>query len=126
MRKQGRGVARLKEIPGVGEAMLVGEGKPFCVALMWIGDQGRAPICAGSMDRAVMAVNTRLSHPEQVKRWALLPNDLSIEGGDLTPNLKLKRQAVALRFQGVVDALYDGCAVAAPVLHIGAAERDAQ
>jgi long-chain acyl-CoA synthetase len=118
--------ARLKEIPGVAEAMLVGEGKPFCVALMWIGDQSRALLGAESMDRAVMAVNTGLSHPEQVKRWALLPNDLSIEGGDLTPNLKLKRQAVARRLQGVVDALYDGCAVTAPVLHIGMAERDAQ
>ena len=35
--------ALLKEIPGVAEAMLVGEGKPFCVALMWVGDARRAP-----------------------------------------------------------------------------------
>jgi long-chain acyl-CoA synthetase len=114
--------ARLKEIPGVTEAMLVGEGKPFCVALMWIGDGSPGPGAAESTDRAVMAVNTGLSHPEQVKRWALLPNDLSVEGGDLTPNLKLKRQAVARRFQGTVDALYDGCTVTEPVLHIGVAE----
>jgi long-chain acyl-CoA synthetase len=114
--------ARLKEIPGVAEAMLVGEGKPFCVALLWTGDGSRAPLCAESLDYAMTAVNAGLSHPEQVKRWALLPNDLSVEGGDLTPNLKLKRHAVGRRFQGVVDALYDGCAVTAPVLHIGVAE----
>jgi long-chain acyl-CoA synthetase len=118
--------ARLKEIPGVAEAMLVGEGKPFCVALMWVGDPGRAGPGAESVDRAVTAVNTGLAHPEQVKRWALLPNDLTIEGGDLTPNLKLKRQVVARRFQRVVDTLYDGCTVTAPILHIGMAERDAQ
>jgi long-chain acyl-CoA synthetase len=117
---------RLKEIPGVAEAMLVGEGKPFCVALMWLGEQNGSALGAESVDRAVMAVNAGLSHPEQVKRWALLSNDLSIEGGDLTPNLKLKRQAVADRLQGVVDALYNGCEVAAPVLHIGVAERDAR
>jgi long-chain acyl-CoA synthetase len=118
---------RLKEIPGVAEAMLVGEAKPFCVALMWIGDPSRAPLSTEGMDRAVMAVNTGLSHPEQLKRWALLPNDLSVEGGDLTPNLKLKRIAVARRYQEVVDALYNGCAVTEPVLHIGAADRvDAQ
>jgi long-chain acyl-CoA synthetase len=118
--------ARLKEIPGVAEAMLVGEGMPFCVALMWIGGQQGAPQTEESVDHAVMAMNAGLSHPEQVKRWALLPYDLSVEGGDLTPNLKLKRQAVVRRFQGVVDSLYDGCAVAAPVLHVGVAGADAR
>jgi long-chain acyl-CoA synthetase len=42
-----------------------------------------------------------------VKRWAVLRNDLSIERGDLTANLKLKRQAVGVRLQGLIDALYD-------------------
>jgi long-chain acyl-CoA synthetase len=113
--------ARLKEIPGVAEAMLLGEGMPFCVALIWTEDQSRASLYGDTVDRAVIAVNAGLSHPEQVKRWAILPNDLTVEGGDLTPNLKLKRQSVARRFQVVVDALYDGCAVSAPVIHIGSA-----
>jgi long-chain acyl-CoA synthetase len=43
-----------------------------------------------------------------VKRWAVLRNDLSIERGDLTANLKLKRQAVGVRLQGLIEALYDG------------------
>jgi hypothetical protein len=47
-----------------------------------------------------------LSHPEQVKRWAVLRNDLSTERGDLTANLKLKRQAVGARLQGLIEALY--------------------
>ena len=47
-----------------------------------------------------------LSHPEQVKRWAVLRNDLSMERGDLTANLKLKRQVVAARSDGLIDALY--------------------
>jgi long-chain acyl-CoA synthetase len=41
-----------------------------------------------------------------VKQWAVLPNDLSIEAGDLTANLKLKRHAVEVRFRGVIDSLY--------------------
>lgn len=69
-------------------------------------------------------MNTHLSHPEQVKRWAILANDLSVEGGDLTANLKLKRQAVARRFQGVLDALYGGESLPENVLHLGQAERD--
>ncbi len=54
----------------------------------------------------VIDVNRRLSHPEQVKRWAVLPNDLSIEGGDLTANLKLKRHSVEARFRLAIDSLY--------------------
>ena len=56
-----------------------------------------------------------LSHPEQVKRWAVLRNDLSIERGDLTANLKLKRGPVGARLQDLIEALYDGPpATAAP------------
>ncbi len=115
--------SRLKEIPGVAEAMLVGEGKPFCVALMWAADGYGDPARAEDIDRAVLVMNEQLSHPEQIKRWAILPNDLSIERGDLTGNLKLKRHAVTQRLQPIVAALYDGGAACENVLHIGAAER---
>ncbi len=117
--------SRLKEIPGVAEAVLVGEGKPFCVALMWVadGNGGAARADAQRIDRAVELMNEQLAHPEQVKRWALLPNDLSIERGDLTGNLKLKRNAVTQRLQPVVTALYNGGKPCENVLHIGMAER---
>jgi hypothetical protein len=98
--------ALLREIPGVAEAMLVGDCRPYCVALLWTdGDPGDETL-RETIGRAVEAANSRLSHPEQVKRWALLANDLSIEGGDLTANLKLKRQAILRRFQQVVEQLY--------------------
>jgi long-chain acyl-CoA synthetase len=113
--------SRLREIPGVSEAMLVGEERPYCVALLWV--QGKA-LDAGArqlIDRLVGRVNHSLSHPEQVKRWAVLANDLSVEAGDLTPNLKLKRQAIARRLQDVLEALYTGISPAQAVLHIGEA-----
>lgn len=115
--------SRLKEIPGVAEAMLVGEARPFCVALLWTADASADPACVERVDRAVLAMNEQLSHPEQVKRWAILPNDLSTERGDLTANLKLRRQAVSLRLQSVVSALYDGTDACDGALHIGAARR---
>lgn len=115
--------SRLKEISGVAEAMLVGEGKPFCVALMWAdGGQGD-PARAAAIDRAVLLMNGQLSHPEQVKRWAILPNDLSIERGDLTPNLKLKRRAVSQRLEPLLAALYNGGAAGDNAVHVGRAER---
>ncbi len=53
----------------------------------------------------------------------MLPNDLSIESGDLTANLKLKRQAVARRLGAVVEGLYDGMRSRQGVLYVGEASR---
>jgi long-chain acyl-CoA synthetase len=106
------------------EGLLVGEGRPYCSALVWINADACDPIMAAALDAAIVQMNTHLSYPEQVKRWAILTNGLSVERGDLTPNLKLKRPAVARRFQSLVDALYGGGAVAGNVLHQGQAERE--
>jgi len=113
----------LHQAPGVVEAMVVGEGRPYCVALLWVGEGHVDEARAEAIARAIVAANAQLSHPEQVKRWAILAHDLSVEGGDLTANLKLKRQTVARRFAAVVEALYGGDPCPAGVLHVGAAER---
>jgi long-chain acyl-CoA synthetase len=114
----------LKEIPGVTEAMVVGEGKPYCTALLWLGDNGCDRSTFEAMDRAIEKANVRLSHPEQVKRWAVVPGTLSVEGGHLTANLKLKRQVVAQQFSGVTAALYDGTKLPEAILHVGQAVRE--
>jgi long-chain acyl-CoA synthetase len=111
----------LREIPGVAEAMLVGEERPYCVALLWIQDKVLDTDAGHLIDRLVGQVNHGLSHPEQVKRWAVLANDLSIEAGDLTANLKLKRQAIARRLEDVLEGLYEGLSPSQAVLHIGEA-----
>jgi long-chain acyl-CoA synthetase len=113
--------ARLRRIEGVAEAMLVGEGRPYCTALLWLDDGDWQAV-----DRAIVRANADLSHPEQVKRWALLPNDLSIERGELTANLKLRRQVVTQRHHDLIEGLYaqrDGTAPEDAV-HIGAAPRE--
>jgi long-chain acyl-CoA synthetase len=98
--------ALLRGIPGVAEAMVVGEQKPFCAAILWTQGSAQDLDLLRAIDQAILQVNARLAHPEQVKRWAILPNDLSIERGDLTACLKLKRHSVAQRLQAVVEALY--------------------
>ncbi|MCE7980030.1 MAG: NAD-dependent epimerase/dehydratase family protein [Caldilinea sp. CFX5] len=114
----------LKAIPGVAEALLVGEGRPYGSAFLWINADACDQRMAAALDTAIGQINSQLSHPEQVKRWAILTNDLSVEGGELTPNLKLKRLAVVRRFQALVDALYSNGAISANVLHCGQAERE--
>jgi long-chain acyl-CoA synthetase len=116
--------ALLQEIPGVTAAMLVGEERPYCVALLWVQDEALDAEAGQRIDRLVGQVNHGLSHPEQVKRWAVLANDLSIEAGDLTGNLKLKRQAIARRLEDVLEGLYDGSRPPQAVLHVGEAGKD--
>jgi long-chain acyl-CoA synthetase len=115
--------SRLREIPGVTEAMLVGEQRPYCVALLWIQEDTLDEAAEQRIDRLVTEVNSGLSHPERVKRWAVLTNDLSIEAGELTANLKLKRQVIAGQLKGVLDSLYGGVVPPAAVLHIGMARK---
>jgi long-chain acyl-CoA synthetase len=98
--------AMLKEISGVEEAMVVGDNKPFCGAFLWIADDKKGMV--KSIEKSIAVVNKRLSHPEQLKRWVILKNDLSIDKGDLTASLKLKRWDVMKKKCDVIDALYGG------------------
>lgn len=119
----GKVEALLRAIPGVDEALVVGDGRPFCGAILWV----RGPCPNGvipSIEQAIVRANQYLSHPEQVKRWAILENDLAIERGDLTANLKLKRSQVVERLADVVAALYGGPAPhIGGVIHVGGEER---
>jgi long-chain acyl-CoA synthetase len=112
----------LREINGVSEAMLVGESKPYCAAIMWLPKEKWSEKTAKTVGDAVEEMNKRLSNPEKIKRWALLTNPLSIENGDLTPNLKLKRIIVSQRHAKVIDALY-GNAQPESDMHIGGADK---
>jgi long-chain acyl-CoA synthetase len=93
--------AMLKSIPGIVEAMVIGEGRPFCSALLWVKDSFDAE---GSVEK----MNDLLSRPEKIKKWQALPNDLSIEGGELTGNLKLKRESISRKFAPQIEAMYAG------------------
>ena len=118
----------LRDVPGVTEAILIGERRPYCTALLWLQNEFAKRRPWETVDRAIREMNCRLSHPEQIKRWAILANDLSPEGGDLTANLKLKRSVVTRRCAAVIDSLYNGELlqnVARPpvgVLHVGVSE----
>jgi len=98
----------MKEFPGVSEAMLVGESKPYCSAIAWVDKKHFDKVNLQLIDSSIEEMNKRLSNPEKVKRWALLVNNLSIENGDLTPNLKLKRLVVAQKLAKIIDSLYSG------------------
>ena len=58
------------------------------------------------IDQYIAKLNGELDRWETIKKWVLLDHDLSIERGELTPSLKVKRSVVAEQNKQVLDALY--------------------
>ncbi len=117
--------ALLKRDPIVAEAMLVGDRRPYVSALLAPDAAtleqrlAAAGIAKGGLDdlvgredvRALFqpivdAANAELASFEQVKRFVLLPTQFSIDSGELTPTLKLKRRVVTERWQDAIEGIY--------------------
>jgi len=60
-------------------------------------------VIAGHIDE----LNVRLERWETIKKFAILPQDLTVEEGDLTPSLKVKRRTVEQKYMDVLDGMYD-------------------
>ena len=61
------------------------------------------------MIRAEVSRLTRdLADYEKVKRVSLLPEEFSIDGGELTPTLKVRRRVVEQKYEKVIESLYSG------------------
>jgi long-chain acyl-CoA synthetase len=108
-------------------AMVYGDRRPYLVALITIDPAAvreataRAPAAPLDIDDllastqmltliqdAVDSANARVSRPEQVKKFALLPEQWTPQGGQLTPTLKLRRGVIATRHSRLLDELYGG------------------
>ncbi|HET7066019.1 MAG TPA: AMP-dependent synthetase/ligase [Nocardioides sp.] len=115
----------LKESPIIGHALAYGDNRPYVVAVLTL-DGEVAPVLAKARgiaftdladlaakpeilelaQAAVDAANARLSRPEQVKSFELLPAEWTAESEELTPTLKLKRRIVHTKYADVIDRLY--------------------
>jgi long-chain acyl-CoA synthetase len=112
--------------PLVSRAVVLGDRRPYLVALLtldseavgrWAERESLArsdrpwsehPRVASELDALVRKVNAGLENFAQIKRWAILPRDLEVEAGELTPTLKVRRRAIEQRFQDRIEALYGG------------------
>ena len=111
--------------PYASEIIVYGEGKPYCVALVslegearreWAANNGLGGKSFGEIARDaktremiggyVEELNKHLNRWEQVKRFAIIDRELTVEAGDLTPSLKLKRKVVVDNFHDKIDTLY--------------------
>ncbi len=59
-----------------------------------------------AVEDAVNALNAELPQYSKLKKWAILPRDLTVEDGDLTPSMKVKRKAVEAKYKDVLEGFY--------------------
>lgn len=117
----------LKAIEPVGNALVIGEGRNYLVALLALdpervaafakargfppdtralaGHAGFRAYLQGQIDHDV---NPRVARFEQLKKFEVLPHDFSIEGGELTSTLKVRRKVCEAKYADVIERLYAG------------------
>ena len=114
----------LKTSKYVSQALVIGDKRPYVAALLtldsveigrWAAENALdGDIAALSQDERVRELlqdtvdeaNRERSRFEQVKRFTVLPRDFTMEDGEITPTLKLRRRAVQEHFADEIDALY--------------------
>ncbi len=116
---------KLKQIPAVSQAVAIGDRRHYVVALLALDparvaaeaekagspartpdEAVRCPVFKAYVEKQVEEVNRSLARYESIKKIALLPRELSVETGELTPTLKLKRRVILERHRETIEALY--------------------
>jgi long-chain acyl-CoA synthetase len=103
----------LKASGVVSQALVVGDNRPYIVALV---SPDRSTLDKDATDdqvrtlvqSAVDEVNSHLGPAEQIRRFAVLPRDFSAEEGEVTPTLKLRRRVCEDHFRDELEQLYGG------------------
>jgi long-subunit acyl-CoA synthetase (AMP-forming) len=116
---------KLRQIPAVSQAVAIGDKRPCVVALLTLdparleaearaaGSPARSaaeaatcPAFRAHLNAQIEGINRELARYESIRSFAILPQELSVDGGELTPTLKLKRRVIHEKYKAEIDALY--------------------
>lgn len=116
--------------PYTSQAIVVGQARNFVSMLISLDEEAivewaaGGPLAGKSYEEIAAAaeteklvagyideLNTKLNRWETVKKFAILPRDLSIEAGEITPSMKIKRRSVETNFAEQIDKMYAGTLV---------------
>ena len=105
--------ARIKSAsPLIGQAVCIGDARPYNVALISLDPDGAAghdPASAETralVEQAVELANSQLSRVEQIKKFTIIPGEWQPGGDELTPTMKLKRKPVGAKYAALIEDLY--------------------
>ncbi len=114
----------LKARRWISQAVVIGDRRQYLAALIvpdfevlqgWaaseklggtVEEQLRNPKLRAIVQSEVDAVNEHLARYEQIRVWELVPAEFTLEGGELTPTLKVKRRVINTKYKAVLDRLY--------------------
>jgi long-chain acyl-CoA synthetase len=113
--------------PYLSQVLVHGNNRNFCTALVtldpesipkWADDEGIGTLSSveiaghgktnGMIQSAVDELNSGLPSYETIKKFYIVPEDFSVESGELTPSLKVKRKVIEDRYKLVLDGFYEG------------------
>ncbi len=116
--------------PYVSQVLVIGQARNFCTMILTLDPDAIAAWAAGGplagkgydaiaaspeaaqmVEAYVKELNAKLNRWETIKKFTILPRDLSVEEGELTPSLKIKRRAVETHFADDIDKMYAGSLV---------------
>jgi long-subunit acyl-CoA synthetase (AMP-forming) len=117
----------LQGIRGVGQAVVVGDRQPYLCALLAIDDDAIPALCkaagvpimprdeiAGSReinaflaDSIKTCCNSKVARYQTIKKFRIFSNALSVEGGELTPTLKIKRNVINEKYRALIGEMYE-------------------
>jgi long-chain acyl-CoA synthetase len=116
---------KIREHQLVGQAVVIGDGRPFVSALVNLDPEGlhdwctarKAPVMApaeaaadqtvrAAIQEAIDAANLTVSKAESIRSFVILDADFTVESGHLTPSLKLKRAAVVRDYEQQINRIY--------------------
>jgi len=116
--------AEIKQHPLISQCVVVGDRRPYLVCVVTLDPEEAQKLASekgldattlpennevrASIQAHLDQINQKFARVEQVKKFAILPNDLSQEGGELTPTMKIKRNVVAEKYEGEIESLYSG------------------
>ena len=125
--------------PIIGQVVVVGEQRPFISALItldeemlpvWLNNNGedatqtlgeasRNPKVLAEIQRAVDAANATVSRAESIRKFVVLPADLTEASGHLTPKLSIKRNVILSDFSHVIEDMYSGAPATEGISTVG-------
>jgi len=111
--------------PLISEVVVIGDGRPFIAALIaldpamlpgWLkskglpelslAEAGEHPAVRAELDAEIERANRSVSRAEGIRKYGVLPRELSEENGELSASLKVRRKVVLEHFADVVDGVY--------------------
>jgi long-chain acyl-CoA synthetase len=115
----------LKQLPYVQSAVVIGDSKKYLCALLSpdMESMRKKAVLMGKnsgdamslvheqsiqeeIQKELEVINKRLAPVEQIKRFSLLPHEFSVDSGEFTPTMKVKRKFVNQKYQSVIEKMY--------------------